>query len=752
MSRLLINPAALRSNFQTIDRWMREKEIRWTVVTKALCGHKESLALLRDCGCSAIAESRLPNLQSASEVIGQGERWFLRPPSLTECDEVIQIAEVSLNSELETIRALNQAARRHGKVHRVVIMIELGDLREGVLPGALVKFYRDVFRLKHIKVEGIGANLGCISGSVPNIDQYMQLILYRELLELKFKHPLPMISGGSSATLPLLLNDQLPKGIDHFRIGESLLLGTNLIEGGLLPGLRDDAFVLEGDILEIKKKGLVPMGETAAISPFSHTDANSSNHDSVPGQRGYRALLNIGHLDVDVDGLRPENPDHAVAGASSDITVINVGQNPDGLKVGDAICFRLSYSALLRIMDCSFVEKVILPDTAGEEEKSSTTMRCGALPASGDEAADDAALAHQFQRDRAVWNDCATTYENRIVTGHPDVLAYMGFEDDFLDRMLWFLAGDLNLDLRLYDVGCGSGRLHLRHGLRMADESALSTEDAHRLRQARAAAQVGPDRLTATRIRTVGGIDFSARMIDLARQKLEHAGLGSLLGKRLLLDEGSAFDLEPMAAEPIPVVVSVCNSIGVMQGKAGAEALFDSMRRAVEKAGGIGLISAYSRTAVSTHALNQYESTMDVCGQPVWLHPNDYVGTDYRLVPQRWKRAFDQDDTVMVDVMDPHDRIIRRDYRLQRNPDRVRQVIGSGEIRTHGDYQSNWYDPADFAEWVRNRWGKEDSHLLSGTVFDVIRGGPCLLALYDPSGKAGRFLSRWDLFSDRSGQ
>ena len=264
---------------------------------------------------------------------------------------------MSLNSELSIIKALDDSARRQGKLHNVVIMIELGDLREGILPGSLVNFYKKVFDLPNIRVVGIGGNLGCLAGAVPTVGQFVQLLLYRELLELKFEHRLPLISAGTTASLPLVIDKSLPRGINHFRIGEGLFLGTDLINGGSLPNLRVDTVVLAAEIIEIKKKSLVPMGETAAISPFSNEDAD----DYAPGQRGYRALVNVGQLDTNVEGLLPENPEHRIAGASSDITVVNLGDDPQGLKVGGEIRFRMNYAALLRLMGSDYVRKTVTP-------------------------------------------------------------------------------------------------------------------------------------------------------------------------------------------------------------------------------------------------------------------------------------------------------------------------------------------------------------------------------------------------------
>lgn len=357
MNRLIINLEAINQNLRTIDGWVRDYNGRWTVVTKVLCGHVETLQALLAAGVRSIGESRLKNLEAYRKYVPDLETWYLRVPSLSSIAEVVKNCDVSLNSELSIIKAINDEARKQDKIHNVVIMIELGDLREGILPGSLVNFYERVFDLSNIRVVGIGGNLGCLAGAVPTVGQFVQLLLYRELLELKFEHRMPLISAGTTASLPLVIDKSLPRGINHFRIGEGLFLGTDLINGGSLPNLRVDTVSLAAEIIEIKKKNLVPTGETAAISPF----ANDDDDDYSPGQRGYRALVNVGQLDTEVEGLVPENPEHRIAGASSDITVVNLGDDPRGLKVGGEIRFRMNYAALLRLMGSDYVKKVITP-------------------------------------------------------------------------------------------------------------------------------------------------------------------------------------------------------------------------------------------------------------------------------------------------------------------------------------------------------------------------------------------------------
>jgi len=345
MNRVLINLEALHHNLSVIDSWMQKHESSWTLVTKVLCGHQDTMAALDKFGIRSVGESRLENLEQMKSVAQNMETWYLRVPTLSSIEDVIELSDVSLNTEVEVIEALNDQAAKQGKNHRVVIMIELGDLREGLLPGSLVKFYENVFELSNIEVIGIGSNMGCLAGVVPSVDQFMQLVLYRELLELKFGQKLPVISAGSSAVLPLVLDGTLPRPINHFRIGESVFLGSDLISGGILPGLRNDAIILEAEVAELKEKSLVPPVETSSVAPFQHDYENNLE----PGQRGYRAIVSIGNLDTDVAGLTPENDEHHIAGASSDVTVVNIGEESKGINVGDVLRFKLSYSKGLLI-------------------------------------------------------------------------------------------------------------------------------------------------------------------------------------------------------------------------------------------------------------------------------------------------------------------------------------------------------------------------------------------------------------------
>ena len=376
MNRLAINLEALSDNFHFLSGMMEDYGANWTVVTKALCGHVDTIRALSLMGMDSVADSRLKNLQVIhllSENV-ELEKWCLRIPQLSEIKEVIELSDVSVNSELSVVEALNSEARRQNKIHNILIMLELGDLREGILPGSLIDFYQKVLSLSNIHVLGLGAQVGCLSGVLPTPEQINQIILYRELLELKFQRKIPLISAGSSIVLPLLMEGNLPKEINHFRIGESLFLGTDLVNGGTISGLRDDVLVLEAEIAEIKEKSLIPIGETGH-TPF---DVSGSEEEISPGQRGYRALVTLGEIDTVVSGLTPVNPKYQIAGASSDITVINLGEETDGLKVGDKISFRMDYSAFVRLMSGRYIQKEIHPPIHEFESKQSENLELSA--------------------------------------------------------------------------------------------------------------------------------------------------------------------------------------------------------------------------------------------------------------------------------------------------------------------------------------------------------------------------------------
>jgi predicted amino acid racemase len=348
-----IDLAKLEHNARAVTELCARHGISVTGVTKGVCGHPDvARAMLRG-GCASIGESRLENVARLREARVETSFMLLRVPALSGVDEVVTAVDVSLNSELEVLRALSDAAARRERVHDVIVMVDLGDLREGVLPGDLVPFVRELLRLPGVRLAGLGANLTCYAGVAPTEENMGRLVRCAEEVEGAFGLRLSFLSGGNSSALPLIASGRMPARVDHARIGEAILLGRETLERRPWPDTFQDAFVLRAEVIEEKVKPSVPIGERAQDA-FGHRPA-------FP-ERGpiERALVNVGREDVVVEGLTPLDPRLAILGASSDYLIVDVGRAAGEIGVGDALAFAPDYAALLALMTSSYVEKRVL--------------------------------------------------------------------------------------------------------------------------------------------------------------------------------------------------------------------------------------------------------------------------------------------------------------------------------------------------------------------------------------------------------
>lgn len=351
-------------------------------------------------------------------------------------------------------------------------------------------------------------------------------------------------------------------------------------------------------------------------------------------------------------------------------------------------------------------------------------------------------LKEKYETDKQTWNDCADTYERQIVGGHPDILAFEEFEEDFLDRLLRHLIRKQSRFIKLMDIGCGSGRLHLRYGT--ITTSLKNLPARHPLASLKKYyPKLAYDPVMAQFIAEVWGIDFSRNMIDLAKKKLKDAGLSNQNGIELTFEQGSAFELKQQPEQILPVAICLVNSIGVMQGAEGAKALFQSMRRAVEPANGIAIISCYQQEYINSYGLGQYESTLDVSGHPLWLAPDTYVSSDYKQIPRQYKLAHNNDMKIVVDVFDKQDRIIKEGHVLQRIPDKTKHTINTGDINTYSDYKSHWYSYEHIEKFIQDNWDPQNSFHVKTIDLDMLRAEPAQLAILDFSGYLKDLFNFW---------
>lgn len=356
MAYLTLNRTKLKDNFEFLKTKFTKSQVAWGVVSKLLCGNRLFLQELINLGVDEIHDSRISNLAMIKKLNPEVQTVYIKPVSKRNVGKMVEFADVSLNSELETIHWISEEAVRQDKKHKIIIMVETGDLREGVMGEQLLDFYSEVFNLPNIEIIGLGTNLNCLNGVMPSTDKLIQLSLYKQIIELKFNKEIPWVSAGTSVTIPLMLTQQLPKGINHFRVGETLFFGVDLFEEKLIEGMHGDVFELHAEIIEMQEKPLLPVGTLAANPQGEVLEIDQSLY----GQTSYRAIVDIGLLDVDPKYLIPSDHDIEILGASSDMLIINLGKNPNAYKVGDLMSFQLKYMGALSVLNSNYVDKKLI--------------------------------------------------------------------------------------------------------------------------------------------------------------------------------------------------------------------------------------------------------------------------------------------------------------------------------------------------------------------------------------------------------
>lgn len=322
-------------------------------VTKVVCGSPEVARAMLAGGATGLGDSRLGNLARLREAALGVPLWLLRAPAPGQAGEVVRLADVSLESELETVRALNVAAGAAGRRHAIVVMVDLGDLREGILPAELPAFLDSAGKLPHIDLAGVGVNLTCYGAIMPDERNLGELADLAEQAMHRLGRPL-LVSGGNSGSIDMVLEGHMPAAINNLRIGESILLGVDTLKREPLLGLHLDAVTLAAPIIECKVKPSLPTG-TIAQDAFGNRPTFTDR-----GLRR-RAICALGRQDAPPDGLCPRDARVEVLGASSDHLILDVEAVDPPPAVGDALEFIPSYGATLQLFTSPYVSKNFIP-------------------------------------------------------------------------------------------------------------------------------------------------------------------------------------------------------------------------------------------------------------------------------------------------------------------------------------------------------------------------------------------------------
>ena len=354
LPRVEINLKYLRENVDQIVKKCKDEGVEIAGVIKGTTGIPECAKQFADAGVKFIASSRLEQLQDAKDFGIKQPLMLIRVPMLSELEEAVRLTDISLNSEIEVLQALNKEAGKQGKKHKVIIMADLGDLREGYwdkdeMVNVAVKVENE---MKNLELAGVGTNLGCYGSIESTADKLDELVDIAEKIEAIIGRELEFISGGATTSLPRIINHDMPKRVNLLRVGEGILLARDLdvFYGYDMSFMHQDVYTLKAEVVEVKDKPTYPVGEIS-IDAFGHTP------EYVDRGVRRRALVGMGKVDYgSIDEIFPKDEGIEIIGASSDHTILDIEDATRKLKVGDIVSFGINYASLVYITNCRNVQ------------------------------------------------------------------------------------------------------------------------------------------------------------------------------------------------------------------------------------------------------------------------------------------------------------------------------------------------------------------------------------------------------------
>lgn len=350
--RLVIDLGKLKHNVETVKNHCKAQGIALAAVIKGCNGLVPCAKVYEEAGVDFIASSRIEQIARIKKSGVNTPLQLIRIPMLSEVSGVVRYCDISLNSDVSVLKALNKEAIAQGKVHKVILMADCGDLREGfwdkekMLEAALM-----VENECHgLQLAGTGFNIGCYGSIMATPEKLQELVDVTEHIEDVLGRRLDYISGGASTSYFRVLDGTMPKRINMLRIGEVMLVPAFMFgELGTKEKLQEmftDVFTLQAEVIELEDKPTHPIGEIG-FDAFGHRIQYED--------RGIRkkALLAIGKCDYgDWQELIIKEPGMKVLGASSDHTIIDVQDAADAgrnLKVGDIVEFNLNYATIVYV-------------------------------------------------------------------------------------------------------------------------------------------------------------------------------------------------------------------------------------------------------------------------------------------------------------------------------------------------------------------------------------------------------------------
>jgi len=346
LPKIHIDLRKYKENIEYLTNLVHMDGLSVMAVTKVFCADQRLIETVNLTDVDMIADSKIRNLEKINT---SKPKVLLRIPQLSEALDVVKYADISLHSELDVIKELNEKAKCLFKRHKIILMFDLGDLREGIYyKDSYLDIIKEILHLEYIELYGIGTNLTCYGGVIPSVETLNKLKTITQEIENHFSLKLQMVTGGNSSAIPMLFKQELPKFITNLRIGEAFVLGRETAYGTLIPNMHDDVFKVEAEVIEMKVKPSLPEGELGM-------DAFGNKVQFEDRGMMKRAILGIGRQDVDCKHLIPPKGID-ILGCSSDHLIVSINQ--ESYNIGDSIIFKLTYGGILSLMTSPYIKRV----------------------------------------------------------------------------------------------------------------------------------------------------------------------------------------------------------------------------------------------------------------------------------------------------------------------------------------------------------------------------------------------------------
>ncbi len=344
-----IDTDKITANAKKIIRLCARRNISAYPVLKSMCGFLPAASAAIKAGPEGIFDSCARNLADASSA---------------SCSTGFKRGLIKLMSESELLSSLDylseidfffvsdichlKALAKYKPGASAVLMVDSGDLREGIPQHDLNNFLSSALKIKKINIYGAATNHACFSGIVPTaviIDKFIESI---EAAEKKFGIEFEMISGGNSSLLNLIEDNKTNGRVNNVRVGEAVFLGSDVLTKRPVGYLEQNAFTVTAEIVECREKESILEG-VRTQNAFNEV-IDFAKRNIRPGAKTKRAILNLGRKHFFVNGIKPLESGVYVVGASSDYLIADIGECGRRLKCGDTLEFSLDYAALMSAM------------------------------------------------------------------------------------------------------------------------------------------------------------------------------------------------------------------------------------------------------------------------------------------------------------------------------------------------------------------------------------------------------------------